>query len=185
MRKYRSTTRPNITGEAEGRRAWELQAKLEALLLSHVQDVRALYQDRGALQKATSRTADADANADKNERNQHACEQVVKYETELAGVRAEVEAKKPELEAVRSWLMDAENGWTKSRAEAETLCAQTTAGVVNMDEERITLRLMEHMKSMEAEMASLRLSEKALKWMKCRNEGCSISDCDLTRYLTN
>jgi len=118
-----------------------LQAKLEALLLSHVQDVRGLDQARGALQKATSRTAYTDANADKNERSQHACEQVVKYETELAGVRAELEAKKSELEAVRSRFMDAENGWAKRRAEAEILCAQTTAGVVNRmrDESRLGL----------------------------------------------
>jgi hypothetical protein len=40
-----------------------------------------------------------------------------------------------------------------------------------MDEERITLRLMEHMKSMEAEMASLRLSEKSFEMMGCQNEG--------------
>jgi hypothetical protein len=45
------------------------------------------------------------------------------------------------------------------------------APAVNMDEERITLRLMEHMKSMEAEMASLRLSEKSFEMMGCQNEG--------------
>ena len=66
-------------------------------------------------------------------------------------MRAELEAKKSDLETVRSRLMDAENGWAKSRAEAEKLRAQTTAGVVNMDKERITLRLMKHMKSMEAD----------------------------------
>jgi hypothetical protein len=54
------------------------------------------------------------------------------------------------------------------RAEAETLRA--TAGVVNMDEERITLGLMERMKSMEAGMASLRLSEKRFEMMECHDE---------------
>jgi len=132
-----------------------LQAKLDELLLSHVQDVRALDQARSALQKATSRTADTDANADKYERSRHACEQVAKYETECAEVRVELEAKKSELKTVRSRLMSAENGWVKSRAEAETLRAQITAGVVNKDEERITLRLMERMKSMEAEREKL------------------------------
>ena len=49
--------------------------------------------------------------------------------------------------------------------------AQTTAGVVSMDEERITLRIMERMKSMEAEIASLKSSEKNFEMMECRNEG--------------
>ena len=48
-----------------------------------------------------------------------------------------------------------------------------TAGVVNRNEERITLRLMERMKSMEAEMVSLRSSEKSFEMMKCRNGGRS------------
>jgi hypothetical protein len=62
------------------------------------------------LQKATSRTADTDPFADKYERSQHVCGQVTKYETELAEVRAELEAKKSKLKAVRSRLIDAENG---------------------------------------------------------------------------
>ena len=64
-----------------------LQAKLDEFLQSHVQDVRALGQARSALQ---SRTADSDANAGKYERGKHACEQVGKYETDLAEVRAEL-----------------------------------------------------------------------------------------------
>jgi hypothetical protein len=42
-----------------------------------------------------------------------------KYETDVAEVRAEPEAKKLKLEVVYSRPMDAENSWTKSRAEAE------------------------------------------------------------------
>jgi hypothetical protein len=79
---------------------------------------------RSAMQHPTSRTADTDANADRYEQSQHAFEQVAKYETELAEVRAELEAKKSELEVVRSRLMDAENGWAKSRAEAVTGSSQ-------------------------------------------------------------
>lgn len=49
--------------------------------------------------------------------------------------------------------------------------AQTSkASVVNMDEERIMLRLMERMKYMGAEMASLKSSEKNFEMMECRNE---------------
>jgi len=98
----------------KGTELGRLQAKLNELL----QDVRVLDQARSALQKSTPLTADMD---DKYERSQHACEQVAKYGTELAELRAELEAKKSELGAVRSLLMDAKNGWAKSRAAAETL----------------------------------------------------------------
>jgi hypothetical protein len=57
---------------------------------------------------------------------------------ELAEVRAE-------LEAVRLRLADAENGWAKSKAEADRLRPQTAAGLVDTDEDRVTRRLMEHM----------------------------------------
>ena len=96
-----------------------LQAKPDGLLLSRVQDVRALDQARSALPSPISRTADTDANADRYERSQHAYEQVAKYETEVAELRAELEAKKSELETFRSRLMDAQNGRAKSGADAE------------------------------------------------------------------
>jgi len=127
----------------------KMQAKLDELLLSRDhQHVRALEQ---ALQKATSRTADAD------ERSQRACEQLAQYETELAGVRAELEARNSELEAVKS--------------EADTLRALTTAGLVSTDEGRITRGLLERLRIMEADMASLRFSEKGSESMQSRNEG--------------
>jgi chromosome segregation ATPase len=69
-----------------------MQVKLDELLLSRAQHVRALEQAQGALQIATSRAADAD------ERNQRACDQI---RTELAEVRAKLEARESELEAVR------------------------------------------------------------------------------------
>ena len=55
------------------------------------------------------------------------------YEKELANVRAKLEANESELEAVRLRLTDAEKGWTKSKAEADTLHAQTATGSVNRD----------------------------------------------------
>ena len=62
---------------------------------------------------------------------------------------------------------------SKSKESQTKAGAQTTAGVVNMpvDEERIMLKLMERMKFMEAEMASLKSSEKSFEMMECRNEG--------------
>ena len=83
----------------------KLRAKLAELSLTRAQDVRAPEQARSPLQIS-----------DKYQRSQHAFEQVAKYETELAEVRAELEAKMSELEAVRSRLTDAEKSrvgtWT-------------------------------------------------------------------------
>ena len=128
----------------------ELQAKF-----------RTLEQAQSALQKATSRAADAD------ERNQPACE----LETELEEVRAELEGKKSELEAVRLQLMDAEDRCAKSKEEADRLRAQNAAGLINADVDRVMHRLMERMRSMEAEMESMRGNEKSIESMVCSNEG--------------
>jgi len=132
----------------------ELQAKLDELLLSRGQ---ALGQAQSSLQKATFRAAEAD------ERGQR----------ELAEVHAKLEARESELAAVRSRLTDAEDGWAKSKAAAGLSRAgtQAEAGLVNMDVDRAMWRLMERMRVMEAEMASLQGNEKGIEAMECRNEG--------------
>jgi hypothetical protein len=89
--------------------------------------VRTLEQAQSALQKATSRAADAD------ERSQPECE----HETKLAEVRAELEGKKSKLEAVRLRLADAENCCTKSKPDADTLHTWTAAGLVNTDVDQV------------------------------------------------
>jgi hypothetical protein len=133
----------------------KMQAKLDELVLSRDQ----------ALQTATSRAAVAD------ERSQRASEQNRQYETELAEVRAELKARKSELESVRLRLTDAEIGWAKSKTEADTLRALTTAGQVSADEDRKTRGLLERIRAMEVEMASQRWSEKSFEAMETRNEG--------------
>jgi hypothetical protein len=134
----------------------ELQAKLDESLLSRDQ---ALEQAQSASQKATFRAAEAD------ERSQR----------ELAEVHAKLEARESELAAVRLRLTDAEDGWAKSKAEADTLRAGTQAAaslsLVNMDVDRVMWRLMERMRIVETEMASLRGNEKGIEAMECRNEG--------------
>jgi len=67
-------------------------------------------------------------------------------ERELANVLAKLEAKESELEVVRLRLTDAEKGWTKSKAEADTLRAQTATGSLDRDEDQVTRRLMERMR---------------------------------------
>jgi chromosome segregation ATPase len=83
-------------------------------------------------------------------------QQIGQYEKELANVRAKLEAKESELEAVRSRLTDTEKGLTKSKAEADTLRAQTALGSVNTDEGQVTRGLTERVRTIEPEMASMR-----------------------------
>jgi hypothetical protein len=142
-----------------------MQAKLDELVVSRDQHVRALEQAQSALQTAESHAAVA------NERSQRACEQIQRYKTELAEVHAELKAGRSELEAVRLRLTDAEIGLAKSKAEADTLRALTTAGLVGADEDRLTRGLLERIRAMEVEMASQRWSEKSLEALETRNEG--------------
>ena len=97
-------------------------------------------------------------------------EYLQQYEKELTNARAKLEAKESELETVRSRLTDAENGWTKSKAGADTLRAQTATGSVTRDEDRVTHRLLERVRALEAEVASKRWNEKSIEEMECRNE---------------
>jgi DNA repair exonuclease SbcCD ATPase subunit len=152
----RDQAKANAAEEMEGAglEQRELQAKLDELTLSRDELLQTLEQAQGALQKATSPSADA------NERSQPARA----HETELAEVRAELEGKKSELAAVRLRLTDAEDGLAKSKAEADTLRAQTA------DVDRLVHRLMERMRAMENEMSSLRGNEKSMEDMECRNE---------------
>ena len=94
--------------------------------------------------------------------------QVEQYEKELTNVRAKLESKECELEAVQVRLVDAEEGWTKSKAESDALRAQT--GSVNRDEGQTT-RLLECMRGIAAEEASKWWNEKSIEEMECRNEG--------------
>jgi hypothetical protein len=121
-----------------------MRARLDESLLSRDQQVRAPEQ---ALQKATSRTAEAE------ERSRLACE---RYETELA--------------AVRLGLADAENGLAKSKREADRLRASalTTASFVSTNEDRITRRSVRRIRDMDAETES---SDKNSIATQYRNEG--------------
>ncbi len=120
----------------------ETQAKLDELLLSRDY----------VLQKASHVT-------EANERSQQA----------LAEMGAELEARKSELAAVHLRLTDVENGWAKSKVEADTLRAQIAAGLVNTDE--VTSRLTGRVRAIEAKMVSPRArDEKSFDMMECSNE---------------
>ena len=98
-------------------------------------------------------------------------QQVGQYEEELTNVRAKLEAKESELEALRSRFADAEDGLTKSKTGPDTFRAKATTGAVDRDEDQVTRRLMERIRAIEAEMASKRWDEKDIEEMECRNEG--------------
>ena len=136
----------------------KIQAKLVELLLSRDQDLRALEQSQSALQKATSRAADAD------ERSRRACEH---YETELAKVRV---AGKSKPEAVSVQLADMDNGWTKNNTDGDTSPPLTAASLDSMDEDPIIRGLVERIRALEAEVAALRWNEKSSDVMNV-NEG--------------
>jgi hypothetical protein len=89
-------------------------------------------------------------------------QQIGKYERELANVRATLEANESELEAVRLRLTDTEKDLIKSKAEADTLRAQTG------DETRM---LTERVRVLEGGVASKWWNEKSIESMECRNEG--------------
>ena len=153
----RDQAKANAAEEMEraGLEQRELRAKHDEFTLSRDELLRTLEQAQSPRQKATSRSADAD------ERSQP----TRAHETELVEVRAELEGKQSELAAVRLRLMDAEDGLAKSKAEADTLRAQTA------DVDRVMHRLMERMRAMETEISSLRGNEKSTEDMECRNEG--------------
>jgi hypothetical protein len=98
-------------------------------------------------------------------------QQVGQYEKELVNVRAKLEAKESELEAVRLRLTDAEKDLAKSKVEADTLRAQTATSSVNRDEDQVTHILMERVRALEAKMVSKQWNEKSIQDMECRNEG--------------
>lgn len=116
----------------------EPQAKLDESLLS-----RNHALERSALQKAS-------AKAKANEQSHR----------ELVEVHAKLEARESELAAVRLRLADTENGCAKSKAEKDTHRNQNVRDPVDTDEYRVMHKLMERMKVMEAERASLWWNEK-------------------------
>ena len=50
-------------------------------------------------------------------------------------MRAELEAKKSELEAIHLRLTDAKDGWAKSKAKADKLRTVTAASLVDLNED--------------------------------------------------
>lgn len=136
-----------------------LTAQVEELTRSRDQHVRALEQARNALQAASSRADEVEA------QHQRAREQIVALETDVADLRAEVESRTAEADSARARLTDVENSWAKSREEADAFRALTTGSLgelldshrdLKTDEDRLARGHAEKVQALEAETASLR-----------------------------
>ncbi|PCH33914.1 hypothetical protein WOLCODRAFT_22329 [Wolfiporia cocos MD-104 SS10] len=135
------------------------QSRLEELLLSHEQHVRALEQTRVALQTATTRADDVDSQYIRTR------EQVAQLESDLADLRGELETRTTEVETARSRILELENQWAKSREEVDAFRALTTGSLGELldthrelknDEDRLTRGHSEKIEALQREINSLR-----------------------------
>ncbi|KAL1951460.1 hypothetical protein VTO73DRAFT_609 [Trametes versicolor] len=135
------------------------QSQLDDLLHSQDQHVRALQQTRDALDAASTRTDEVDA------QYARAREQIAQLEADIAELRGELEARTTEVENTRVRLADVENSWAKSREEADAFRAVTTGSLgklldshheLRSDEDRLTRGHQEKLNALQAEIASLR-----------------------------
>jgi len=171
----------------------ELVRQLSAMLAAQTERNRCIAQLTGELAQKSALLEQAEANAAQAKKRagleqremqakldelllsrdhmlQRAAEASERSQQELAEVRAELEARNAELAAVHSRPKDAESGWAKDKAEADTSRAKNAANVVNTDEDGVMRRLTERMRAVEAEIASLRGNEKSFEMMECTNE---------------
>lgn len=137
----------------------KLQAQIEELMLSREQHVRALEQARSAVQTATTRAEEVDA------QHMRSQERIMQLEADIGELRGELEARTAEVEAARVHIADVENSWAKSREEADAFRRATTGGLgelldihrdLKADEDRATRGHAEKFGAMQAETDSLR-----------------------------
>ena len=153
--------------EYERIRVMRLERQLSASLTAQTERDQQITQLTAKLAVKSALLEQAEANA-----AEAAKAAKLELREQLANMRAKLESKESELEAIRLRLTEAEKDWIKSKAEADTLRAQTAAtGSWNRDEDQVTRRLMERMQAIEAEVASKRWNEKRIEDMECSNEG--------------
>ncbi|KZO92776.1 hypothetical protein CALVIDRAFT_584906 [Calocera viscosa TUFC12733] len=137
-----------------------LANQLEDLRSEHDQHRQALEQAQYALEAAGSRDAEM------SEQLERSIQHVGLLESELTQLRAEYEAKVNENDLAARRLEDAENGWAKSRQEADALRAFTTGKLGDLlDSQKSRMEDVgepstegdaERIRVMEMEAASLR-----------------------------
>ena len=166
----------------------ELERQLSVLLAAQAERDQLIARQTIELAKKSALLEETEANATEEKRRRSELREhedrlaqtsmvkqrdaeLVDMQSKLTRTEAKLEAKEFELEAVRLRLKDAENGLAKSKAEADTLRAQTATSSVNREVDEVTRRLMERVRAIEAEVASRRWNEKSIEEMECRNEG--------------
>lgn len=135
------------------------QSQLDELLLEKDQHIHALTQMRGALDTASGRAEEMDA------QYARAREHIGQLEADVAELRGELETRTTEIEAARVRIADVENFWAKSREEADAFRAATTGSLgklldshheLRSDEERLTRGYTEKINALQNEVSSLR-----------------------------
>lgn len=137
----------------------QMRSQLEEATSTRDDHLRLLEEAQGAVSAASNR---ADDLHDRLERSRaHAR----KLEDELAELRSELEAKTRETEEAVQRKLDAENSWTKSREEADSLRMVTTSRIgelldshkaLRADESRLSRGHQEKTRALELESSSLR-----------------------------
>ena len=135
-----------------------LDIRMEELVASKEQHIRALEQARSALTASSTRTEELETQW------RRAQDQVVQLESDLTELRMDLDAKTHEAESLRQRLADAENSWARSREEADRLRALTTGGLgelldmhrdLKSDEDRASRGHEEKLRMVEMERMSL------------------------------
>ncbi len=135
------------------------QSQLDELLREKDQHIHALTQTRAALETASVRAEEVDA------QYARAREQIGLLEADVAELRGELEARTTEVEATRVRIADVENFWAKSREEADAFRAATTGSLgklldshheLRSDEDRLTRGYTEKINALQNEVSSLR-----------------------------
>ena len=136
-----------------------LKEQIEVLTATQDQHLKALEQAQAALHASSARSEEL------VDQWRRATEQVSRLEQDMAELRNEVEARTADADAAQAKLMDVENAWAASRAEADALRSLTTSGLgqlldghrdLKADEERILRSHEEKIDAMENETALLR-----------------------------
>lgn len=151
-------THKSALEQKEAERA-RLEAMVEELTHTRDQHVRVLDQTRAALEAASARSDEVDA------QHQRTREHLNQVEADLIDLRGELEARTSEVESLRARLVETENSWAKSREEADAFRALTTGSIgeildshrdLRADEDRMTRGHADKVHALEEENRSLR-----------------------------
>lgn len=152
-----------------------LDLRLEELVASKEQHIRALEQARSALTASSTRTEELETQWRRSQ------DQVIQLESDLTEARMELESRITEVESLRQRLADAENSWARSREEADQLRALTTGSLgelldmhrdLKSDEDRAARGHEEKLQAIEMERVSLQnmLSDARQRVDEAQNE---------------